>query len=592
MSNLSNIDISHYKVLALPAQPEPNSVYYVLDQSNNIVKGYIIDKQGVAMPLFTSGGGGGESGLQPGDNVSELVNDGDGTSPYVTQNELSTFDEGLLHTTGDEIKDGNLTLNDTLYLPDLSALPGEFINLGVDEFGAVINIPIETSTAGDIKIAVTNKTGVSIPKGSAVYINGAQGSKATIALALADPNIVTSASIGITSQSISNNATGYVVIIGEIFNIDTSLFANGDKVYLSPTIPGGLTTTVPTSPNNVVFIGTVTNAHSTQGKIIINVIYTTKLDRLIDVAIANPTEGETLTYEVSSGLWKNKATTADVEYTNLTPTITALGGIPVGATFNNKTMTEMWNALLYPELFPALVNPSNTFTANTSGVFETGSTIPSITFSATFNRGSINPAYGTDGFRSGLPTNYVYTGAAVTSNVSTALTNSEIITNHVVVSGANTWTGAVSYSAGQQPLSSSGNPFSTALPAGTTGAISASLTGVHPVFYGKSLTPPVANQALINGGSKSIVVSTGTVTLTFGATTEYIWFAIPQSSTDKTKWFVDALNQGSIGTSTDLFNNDIPVSISSPTSLWSGISYRIYISNYATTTTGSMQLQN
>ncbi len=220
-----------------------------------------------------------------------------------------------IHITGNEVKDGNLTLNDTLYLPNLSALPGEFINLGVDEFGAVINIPIETSTAGDIKIAVTNKTGVSIPKGSAVYINGAQGSKATVALALADPNIITSASIGITSQSIANNATGYVVIIGEIFNIDTSSFANGDKVYLSPTTPGGLTTIIPTSPNNVVFIGTVTNSHATQGKIIINVIYTSKLDRLVDVHIDTPLNNNVLTYEESTGLWKNESIISALGYT-------------------------------------------------------------------------------------------------------------------------------------------------------------------------------------------------------------------------------------------------------------------------------------
>jgi hypothetical protein len=279
-------------------------------------------------------------------------------------------------------------------------------------------------------------------------------------------------------------------------------------------------------------------------------------------------------------------------YTNPTPTIAAIGGIPIGSTFSSETMQDMWDKLLYPELFPALVNPSNTFAISSTGIFETGFTIPTINLNASFNRGSINPAYGTNGFRSGLPSNYIYTGPIVSSNASTALSDTEVITNYVVANGVNTWAGSVSYSEGEQPLSSSGEDFSTALPAGTTGIISASLTGTYPVFYGKSASLPVANQALINGGTKIVAVSTGTVNIVFNASIEYLWFAIPEASTDKTKWFVDALNKGDIGSPTDLFKNDVIVNVNSPTALWNGINYRIYISNYATTTAGNMQLQN
>jgi hypothetical protein len=43
-------------------------------------------------------------------------------------------------------------------------------------------------------------------------------------------------------------------------------------------------------------------------------------------------------------------------YTNLVPTQVALGGIPSGSTFLGKTMTEMWNALLYPFLTPSFTS--------------------------------------------------------------------------------------------------------------------------------------------------------------------------------------------------------------------------------------------
>lgn len=225
---------------------------------------------------------------------------------------LKANDIDVLHNAGNEVKSGNLTLLNDLILPNIvHDVSTNVFNIGISTItNRLVTIPTEESSAGDIKIAVTNKTGFTISKGSAVYINGAQGSKATIALALADPNISTSTAVGIVTEDILDNTSGYVVIVGEITNLDTSSFINGDRVFLSPTVPGGLTTVVPSSPNNVVFIGTVTNSHATQGKIIVNVIYTSKLDRLVDVAITSPLNNDLLSYETSSGLWKNKSITS------------------------------------------------------------------------------------------------------------------------------------------------------------------------------------------------------------------------------------------------------------------------------------------
>ncbi len=267
---------------------------------------------------------GGQDATTTSKGVVKLAGDLGGTADLPTVPGLATKanDNTVLHNSGNEIKNGDLTLNNRLFLPSLTANPGIINEIGVDETGAiVINTSGGAGASGTVTISGTNKTGVSIPKGSAVYISGAQGSKATLALALADPNVTTSSAIGITQNAIANNASGDVVMLGEISNIDTSAFSNGNKVYLSATIPGGLTIIPPTSPNNVVFIGTVTNSHATQGKIIVNVIYTTKLDRLVDVALLSPSDRQVLMYESSSNLWKNKSlNTADIT--------TALGYIP------------------------------------------------------------------------------------------------------------------------------------------------------------------------------------------------------------------------------------------------------------------------
>ncbi len=143
----------------------------------------------------------------------------------------------------------------------------------------------------------------------------------------------------------------------------------------------------------------------------------------------------------------------------------------------------------------------------------------------------------------------------------------------------------------------------------TLGAILSSnftINTTYPYFYGKyasggasaGVNRPVANQSLINSGTKVVASSTGTITITFNSTSDdYIWFAIPTVSTSKTKWYINALNNGNIGGSISVGGNLFPaydsVSINDVTFLyWSGIIYKIYISNYQTGLTVPIQLQN
>ena len=129
---------------------------------------------------------------------------------------------------------------------------------------------------------------------------------------------------------------------------------------------------------------------------------------------------------------------------------------------------------------------------------------------------------------------------------------------------------------------------------GYTSTSTKTLTAVYPIFYGRAdcSTPPARNQQLIDDWSKLVASSTGTITLNFGATDQYIWFAIPASSTSKTKRYVNALNNGDIGSPSDLFDAEELVDISSPNVYRAGVQYKIYVSTYKTTTTGNMELRN
>ena len=88
-------------------------------------------------------------------------------------------------------------------------------------------------------------------------------------------------------------------------------------------------------------------------------------------SIALPTGGGgTAVYQTGGG--------GTETYTNLTPTAVSIGGIPAGSTFDNMTMQEMWDALLYPYQTPVF----SSFTSSMSTPIEVGGTIPagSVTF--------------------------------------------------------------------------------------------------------------------------------------------------------------------------------------------------------------------
>lgn len=188
-------------------------------------------------------------------------------------------------------------------------------------------------------------------------------------------------------------------------------------------------------------------------------------------------------YLFNTGISGNTGSTGVVVFTNPNPTPNTVGGIPAGSSFNNRTMQEMWNALLYPIQYPILTPPNNTFTLTQSGLREIGEIVATLNFSSNFSRGIINPAYGTSGFRSGLPNTYNYTGSGLPVSVtSTSLSNAQTINNYVVGIGVQSWTNTVTYDAGEQPKDSTGANYSSPLAAGTTSSKTVSITGVYPYF--------------------------------------------------------------------------------------------------------------
>lgn len=156
-----------------------------------------------------------------------------------------------------------------------------------------------------LKCLVRNITGATILKKSAVYINGASGNRPTINYSQANAETTSSKTFGLTESDILHNGVGYVVVEGQLSAVNTSMFTEGQLLWLSPTVPGGLTTTKPSAPNHMVFCGYVVRAHPTDGIIEVKIQNGFELNELHNVAIASPVNGDLLQYESATGLWKN-----------------------------------------------------------------------------------------------------------------------------------------------------------------------------------------------------------------------------------------------------------------------------------------------
>lgn len=158
-----------------------------------------------------------------------------------------------------------------------------------------------------LKCLVRNITGATIPKKSAVYINGASGNRPTINYSQANSESTSSKTFGLTETDILHNGVGYVVVEGQLNNVNTSMFTEGQLLWLSPSVPGGLTTTKPSAPNHMVFIGYVVRAHPTEGTIEVKIQNGFELEELHNVSAQSPNDGDVLVYDGATQLWKNQA---------------------------------------------------------------------------------------------------------------------------------------------------------------------------------------------------------------------------------------------------------------------------------------------
>lgn len=132
------------------------------------------------------------------------------------------------------------------------------------EYGVVQQIGQETYAR------VQNSTGVTIPNGTVVGFAGAADNALKVAPFLADGSQSSLYILGVMTHDLPDTGErGYCTVWGFVRDVNTSAFTQGDILYASTTVAGGLTNVKPTAPNNVVVIAAVVKVGTTDGIIFV-----------------------------------------------------------------------------------------------------------------------------------------------------------------------------------------------------------------------------------------------------------------------------------------------------------------------------------
>ena len=159
----------------------------------------------------------------------------------------------------------------------------------------------------DLFYYVKNQTGETITKGTVVRFAGTTGASGRLLISKATANNYTPSKyvMGITAANIGNGEDGFVLARGKLRPLNTNGFSQGDILYVSPSVPGGLSNTMPEAPNNKITVGAVIHKDSTVGSIEIRVTYGSQLNEDEQVQLHAVANGDVIRYNSANGRFEN-----------------------------------------------------------------------------------------------------------------------------------------------------------------------------------------------------------------------------------------------------------------------------------------------
>lgn len=150
---------------------------------------------------------------------------------------------------------------------------------------------------------VRNVDSVTLTPGMVVYIFGGNGDHATVKRADNSSDTTSSKTLGVVAATITAGNNGPVVTRGYVDSIDLDPgYTEGDVLWLGKN--GAFTTTKPSAPDHLVYIGVVVRA-TNNGIVYVACQNGYELEELHDVKITGVSDGQFLRYNSASTVWVN-----------------------------------------------------------------------------------------------------------------------------------------------------------------------------------------------------------------------------------------------------------------------------------------------
>lgn len=196
--------------------------------------------------------------------------------------------------------------------------------------GGNVNLQIGMENVAYVK----NDDTVTLTDGMVVYISGANGTNLLVKRAQATSDGLSATTLGVVTETIATNGLGYITTFGNVNGLNTTAFAAGDILYLSPTTAGALTNVKPVAPQHLVTVAVCTKVSAGNGQIFVRVDNGYELDELHNVKITSQAAYNLLQVDPTNTYWQNVAG----------PT-SAVVGVSDSQTLTNKTISGSTNTL-------------------------------------------------------------------------------------------------------------------------------------------------------------------------------------------------------------------------------------------------------
>lgn len=208
--------------------------------------------------------------------------------------------------------------------------------------GTTLGVQMTTNVLGRVNESgyYYIKASSAITKGQVIMFTGAVGASGVPTGAPATGVTDGSYIMGIAAEDIANNGFGLVQFIGTLRGVNLSAYSDGDILWYTPAVTGGLTKTKPSAPNVKVQMAAVISA-SNNGTMLIRVTAGSELGGTdSNVQFGTLANNDLIQYDSMLGYWKNVTLASVIAGANGAPvTKTANFSVANGETWliNNKS---------------------------------------------------------------------------------------------------------------------------------------------------------------------------------------------------------------------------------------------------------------